>query len=54
MSGKKARINDEDHLSRRLRKSAENVRLLEEDTIVQLDPSRVEKEMLFAEGYLKK
>nr|CAB3250323.1 GON-4-like protein [Phallusia mammillata] len=54
LAGKKARIADEDNLSRNLRKSAENIRLLEEDTIVQLDPSRVEKEMLFAQGYLKK
>jgi len=34
--------------------SAEKVRLLEEDTIVQLDPTRVEKEMMFAQCYLNR
>uniref|UniRef100_F6RZS3 Myb-like domain-containing protein n=2 Tax=Ciona intestinalis TaxID=7719 RepID=F6RZS3_CIOIN len=52
-SGKSRNSASDDQFSKNLRKSAEKVKLLEEDTIVQLDPTRVEKEMLFAEGYLK-
>jgi len=44
----------EDDLSKNLRESAERVKLLEEETIVQLDPLRGEKEMLFAQSYLNK
>ncbi|CAK8682614.1 unnamed protein product [Clavelina lepadiformis] len=52
LSGKKKTRLSSDPLSRSLLQSAQKVKLLEEETIVQLDPSRVEKEMLLAEGYL--
>ena len=54
LAGKRKSKASEDDLSRNLRESAERVKLLEEETIVQLDPLRGEKEHLFAQGYLKR
>ena len=52
--GKRKSKTSDDSLSKSLRESAERVKMLEEETIVQLDPLRGEKEMLFAQGYLKR
>ena len=54
LMGKKKSKTSEDSLSKSLRESAEKVKMLEEETIVQLDPLGVEKEILFAQGYLKR